>query len=341
MRRNAPRLPWRKLLTNPPLSWQLLPVVTRGIGTEILRHLDNSLSLPIGTETPHVAVCRMLGAHVRERRTVKAAIDELIKRGLLVLEGDDEARCLKARIPDLEEYEDTTVARRQRDTDTTVARQCDDSGTTMARQPNRLNSTESFNTTPVDKIREEEIREEHTEARARVSVLSGLSSGLSSNLDSVVRELTRGYQARYEKHANDAWMAAAQNRREIQSVAAYVAAVPGETSEVVADVLDGFFASEWATKERWPWRALAKNPGSYRPDRTAEREAAARRKRWDEHAAREAARQAELAKQPQEPSRVMAPEDIEKMTSNLLARLSQSTAMPTTKPKRKPQEAAE
>lgn len=338
------RLQWLPRYADMPTSWFRISMAARGLADELHRRMDADFMIELPAGVPHAGVATLLSVPPRERRYVKDSLDDLVKAGFVsVVERGG------VTVVDCSNLPDVVLSKpRQRGSNQHVTRAqltaglpLADAQLTASVRSNEANSTEPFISASVENNREEKKREEHTDAQARVGGLSSLSSGLSTNLNLVVSELTRGYQARYEKHAGDAWMSAAANRREIQTVAAYVAAVPGETSEVVADVLDGFFASEWATKERWPWRALAKNPGSYRPDRTAEREAAARRKRWDEHAAREVARQAELAKQPQEPRKEMSQQEIEEMANKLLARLSQSTAMPTTKPKRKESEAAE
>jgi hypothetical protein len=59
-------------------------------------------------------------------------------------------------------------------------------------------------------------------------------------------------------------MSAGANRRAIADVALYVAKVGGDHHAVIAEMLDGFFADEWAISKRWPWKALAKDPGRYR-----------------------------------------------------------------------------
>lgn len=161
-----------------------------------------------------------------------------------------------------------------------------------------------------------------------------------SSAEQVRGLLIRGYSQRYEKHANDAWVVGS-NDAHIRQVTAYVLAAEGEPQAIVDELLDGYFRDEKRRAARWPWRWLAEDPGRHRPDQAAAKAAAERKRFWDEHAAREAARQAEQAKQPQPPREEMSEAEIEKMASDLMARLSTSMAMPTTKPKRKESEAAE
>jgi hypothetical protein len=162
-----------------------------------------------------------------------------------------------------------------------------------------------------------------------------------SSAEQVRGLLIRGYSQRYEKHANDAWVVGS-NDPHIRQVTAYVLAAEGEPQAIVDELLDGYFRDEKRRAARWPWRWLAEDPGRHRPDQAAAKAAAERKRFWDEHAAREVARQAEQAKQPQEQREEMSPEEIEEMANKLLARLSNSMTAPTTaKPKRKEQEAAE
>lgn len=179
-----------------------------------------------------------------------------------------------------------------------------------------------------------QIREEREERDARAPLDS------RSSAEQVRGLLIRGYSQRYEKHANDAWVVGS-NDPHIRQVTAYVLAAEGEPQAIVDELLDGYFRDEKRRAARWPWRWLAEDPGRHRPDQAAAKAAAERKRFWDEHAAREVARQAEQAKQPQEPSKEMSEAEIEKMASDLMARLSTSMAMPANPTKRKPQEAAE
>jgi hypothetical protein len=94
-------LAWRKLLSNPPAEWQRMPMVTRGIGNEVLRLLDSDGEIECSGEEPWAVVCRITGAHPNERRRVRDALDELVREGFLdVIEGS-RGRVIVGRLPDL------------------------------------------------------------------------------------------------------------------------------------------------------------------------------------------------------------------------------------------------
>ncbi len=96
------KLSWRKLLSDPPSAWMRLPLITRGVGDELLRAVDADGEIDCGTEAPAVVVCRLAAAHPRERRRVAEAIDELVAAGFFALVvSDTGSRALCMQLPDI------------------------------------------------------------------------------------------------------------------------------------------------------------------------------------------------------------------------------------------------
>ena len=82
----------------------------------------------------------------------------------------------------------------------------------------------------------------------------------------VMAVLAGAYAERMVSLAQERWTSAPENEVEIHRVAVHVIAQgPPEGDAATATTLvHGFFADKWARDNRWPWKALAKNPGRYR-----------------------------------------------------------------------------
>jgi hypothetical protein len=68
--------------------WLLLPLLARGLASEIERLAGADGLIELGGADPADAVCRLLGAHRSEAGAVKKHLDALIEGGHLVLDGD-------------------------------------------------------------------------------------------------------------------------------------------------------------------------------------------------------------------------------------------------------------
>lgn len=77
---------WRKLYTRLSPSWLALPVLTRGLGAELLKYADDDGRIPLHDEEPCEAIVRIVAAHKKEREAVAAAAESLIREGYLVVE---------------------------------------------------------------------------------------------------------------------------------------------------------------------------------------------------------------------------------------------------------------
>ncbi|WP_053230837.1 hypothetical protein [Sandaracinus amylolyticus] len=92
---------WRKLLSNPPTAWKRLPLITRGVGDEILRALDDDGEIDCGSEDHTAVVCRLTAAHPKERRRICQAVAELVRERFLLVEKRDSRTILRGQLPDL------------------------------------------------------------------------------------------------------------------------------------------------------------------------------------------------------------------------------------------------
>lgn len=75
--------------------------------------------------------------------------------------------------------------------------------------------------------------------------------------------LVQGYQCRYRQAARDEWMGMARAHTDIGTVAAWCAAKPEQLERRVNALLDGVFADEWMTANRWPWGNIARDPARW------------------------------------------------------------------------------
>lgn len=101
MRMTGRKLAWRQLLTDPPSSWTRLPVVVRGVGDEVLRHLDVTAEIDCGSEPVEDVVLRLIAAHPRERKMVRSALRQLIGARFLVIETRGASKFLVGSLPDI------------------------------------------------------------------------------------------------------------------------------------------------------------------------------------------------------------------------------------------------
>lgn len=161
------KLTWRKLLSDPPSSWMRLPMITRGIGDEILRAVDASGEIDCGAEAPSVVVCRLAAAHPRERRRIVEGVDELIAAGFLSITDRDGSAILAVVMPDLSLARGAPKAapkrtRSEREADVNPARSGREADAKLTRSQREveLKPAEPFDSGPVEEKRTEQKRTE-------------------------------------------------------------------------------------------------------------------------------------------------------------------------------------
>lgn len=79
---------WVKFYRETSSKWRALPLSARGLGAELLRVVDASGKLYVGSERPTEALARLLGAHPSERRRLALDYEALLADGYLVSSGD-------------------------------------------------------------------------------------------------------------------------------------------------------------------------------------------------------------------------------------------------------------
>jgi len=79
---------WIKFYLYPSAEWELLPLSARGLGDEILRYVDRGTGTIALGKKPVEALCRLLGAHPRERRRVAEDLEALKTDGFCSVSED-------------------------------------------------------------------------------------------------------------------------------------------------------------------------------------------------------------------------------------------------------------
>lgn len=79
---------WIKFYLHPSAQWELLPLSARGLGDEILRYVDRGTGTIALGKKPVEALCRLLGAHPRERRRVTEDLEALKADGFCSVSED-------------------------------------------------------------------------------------------------------------------------------------------------------------------------------------------------------------------------------------------------------------
>jgi hypothetical protein len=95
----------------------------------------------------------------------------------------------------------------------------------------------------------------------------------SERLERCVTELRKGFASRFEAIECGLYMQA--NHPAFYAVGKWVLSIDSDPRAVIAKVLNGFFADQWAKDRQFPIKALAACPQKYygREERQAERSA--------------------------------------------------------------------
>ena len=150
-------LPWRKVLARSPSAWDRLPLMARGLASELLRHVDEYGRIFAGHEDPVEVIWRLLACHRYERRTVRKMFTELVDGGFVVVAEDH----FRLATPDVEltfgEPKQSTNGDLTEHLPTTNEQLTDNLPTTYRQLTARRNS-ESLNCGPGEEKREEKKR---------------------------------------------------------------------------------------------------------------------------------------------------------------------------------------
>lgn len=273
------KLAWRQLLSDPPSAWMRLPLLTRGVGDEILRAVDANGEIDCGSEPPATVVCRLAAAHPRERRRIVEAVQELIDARFLRLDQGDQGAVLCVQLPDLslarapERHPNRT--RTEPEPNVEPARSEPEPNVELTRTQPEIepNTAESLESSPVEKRREEKKTEEEEERKPETPPRTIDESSRPSELaeaerlvDQAQSLLLRGYQARYEAAAGDLWMGAGRVLTDVRTCARWCAARgTAELDGRAEKLLDGMFDArrDRFAAARWPWSWVARNPDEF------------------------------------------------------------------------------
>jgi len=141
---------WIRLYRRASPQWEILPLSVRGLGTELLRHVEQTTgTLALGKEW-FPALCRLVGAHPQERRRVKADFAALVADGFCSVDenGVITVRNFVEAQTALTEGAARVRAHRNRqlhDSSATASRQLHDSFTTATRLESELTPRKDTN----------------------------------------------------------------------------------------------------------------------------------------------------------------------------------------------------
>lgn len=185
------KLVWRKLASDPTPEWQQLPILTRGVADEIMRRLDpeNGIDCSDGVD-PHEAVCMVTGAHPRERRRVREAIDELVRGRWLVLHG----RRWLAFFPDLGKTRPSSE-RATPGRDGAATEQRRSNPLTTQTPTDEINSANTHETHTDSTLRREEKRREEESRGEETRAPEGPVESRSRVVEALRREADRAFRA--------------------------------------------------------------------------------------------------------------------------------------------------
>lgn len=265
---------WRKLLLSPPPEWQRLALLTRGVGDELLRALDANNEIDCGAEDAIGVVCRITGAHPKERRRVREAIEELEREGFIDLVSEGGRNLIRGHLPDV-----APGRRRAREAPRTSTSRASDvhqpctseDGAVPGACPERAhtppasgpNPAQLLNTDPVEKRREEERREEERE-RARDGVIEVLPA-LDGRAKRIRGAVVVAYQRLWHADPNRGpWPGPGRAAPDLDAMAQALASRDdGEAYAIRA--VEAYFASPdpFVKRIRWSLAHLARDPGRY------------------------------------------------------------------------------
>lgn len=80
---------WRKLYRRVDAAWARLPVLARGLGSELLKYADDDGRIPVrADEETGEAVCCLMGARRAEWKAIEACVQALLDDGYIIREGE-------------------------------------------------------------------------------------------------------------------------------------------------------------------------------------------------------------------------------------------------------------
>jgi len=251
-RRAETRKPWAQWPCEERGAELPISLLANGILAMLVSRCDQQTGriLRAGLSPTEILVRRFFVPKT-QRRSIAPLLDELVAAGRIQIVDD---AIVVLAVGQYFEKRQRTDSKRVRD---------DSKSFEMIRTDLEMNReiakpTESFKTTLTDiDLDLEEDKE------LDLPPLPPATGGVASAGRDAFWILAKGYKARYEHYAKDAWMQVAANEREIWQVAAYVDAQP-DPKRAASELLDGFFADEWSKANRWPWKRLAKDPARFR-----------------------------------------------------------------------------
>lgn len=271
-------LQWRQLLTNPPTSWTRLPVLVRGVGDEVLRHLDATAEIDCGNEAIADVVLRLIAAHPRERKMVRSCLRQLVEARFLVIETRPSGRFLCGSLPDISvgqpRREDpppqTEDPPKEAVTDLHGGATESLTSPVTITQPIAMfpsNPAESHDRGPTEKRREEEKREEDREPRARDALGQSPFVDQDRLVWAAKQALIAGYKKRYFAATKEIWTGEDEdvNKRAIKTCARWAASKgEAEMQGRVDRLLDRVFAPDSRIASyQWPWKFIAEDPAKW------------------------------------------------------------------------------
>lgn len=245
--------PFTKQWRQASASFDRLPLLVRGLFRELHRYCDDNGAIELGSDRPIKELARLVGAHAGERRTLPKLVDQLVSDGCVKrtetglqianFKTFQEARRFPSR-DQLAHGSHPTRDQFVHGSSTKTAR------TVHEKQPNH---TESFNTGPGEKRREDKektlVRNCSDKDPSPMSILRSYSDGWNSTGPSMVFEPHSGHKL--------------EGERMLTSIRAHCRTHGGDPADVARRIGVGAASDDFVRRAGNPLAVVLKNPGRY------------------------------------------------------------------------------
>lgn len=271
---------WIPLPLEPAAPWFRLPAITRSIGQYLFAAAQDRPILGIELEVEQVRgeeaypqaeswALRQMSPDPDERKTIRAAIRKIVKRGLLVpITG---GMRLLYTPESYAEHQATVAQPSANHTPTVTVPSANGAPTVDQPSPNHTPTGEDNPAKPHDpdshREREKERkRERETRASARVPLPVAeveLEEGEPEPDDVTFDLVVTAYKARLTVATGNPPSQSHKLKPHYEAIAKWVDEKNGDPKRLITALMDGFFRDKWARSKSFPLGALASDPGKY------------------------------------------------------------------------------
>lgn len=278
---------WIPLPLEPAAPWFRLPALTRSIGQYLFAAAQDRPILGIELVAEQVRgedsypqaeswALRQMSPDPDERKTIRAAIRKIVKRGLLVaIPGGMRLLYTPESYAEHQIYEallDPTVTQPSANHTSTVPLRSANGAPTVTQPSGNGAPTGEGNSAKSDEVdphrereKQREIeRENAREARDPLpSARVELEDGEPEPDFSTPSVVALAYKARLIVATGNPPSQSHKVREHYRAIAGWVDAKDGDPKRIITTLMDGFFRDKWVQKKSYPLGALASSPGKY------------------------------------------------------------------------------